>query len=222
MSAPTSLTYAPDVVLDVLELVGGTDFEKTDATSAVITAREAARLGRERAIHWIGRSLEEELPKLNVELRRLEDTPGGSRATVRIAALTTYDSRPQGIRRVDLYMNEIARKHEVLLDAGLEMDLEALVELHLAHEFYHVLEFSSGQSTEKLVPALRVRGLLGMRHKSSRRASEVAANAFARAWAGRGPHPTLVDAVVLVRSGTVSAEPLQRSTIQVLNLLNTL
>lgn len=221
MGAPAGLPYAPDAALDVLELVGGCNLERIEAADAVVAAKEAARIGQKEAADWAGLSLEAELARMGVELRRLGGAPGGEGAGVRVAALTTYDSRPAGTRRVDLYLGEIARKHRALLGAGAEVAPDELVELHLAHEFYHVLEFSSGRRTERLVPAMRVRGLLGARPRPARRSSEVAAHAFARAWLGRGPHPALVDALVLVASGALTAEELRRRTAWALNLLDT-
>lgn len=206
MGAPASLPYASDAVLDLLELVGECDLGRVDAADAVAAARSASRLGRQEAARWAGRPLEGELARMGVEVRRLGDAPGGEGASVRVAALATYDPRPTGTRRVDLYLGEIARKHEVLLGAGAEVGLDELVGLHLAHEFYHVLEFSRDLRTEELVPPVGVRGLLGVRRRPARRAGEVAAHAFARAWAGHGPHPALVDAIVLVASGAASAE----------------
>lgn len=220
MGAPASLLYAPNAVLDLIELTGWRDFAREEPADAVAAAREAARLGRERAADWVGRPLETELEKMGVEVRRLGCAPGGGGASVRVAAFTTYSSRPTGVRRVDLYLDEIARKHEALLDMGAEVSLDDLVGLHLAHEFYHVLEFSDGQRTEELVPMVRVHGLLGVRPRPPRRASEVAAHSFARIWMGRCPHPALVDALVLVASGVVSPEALQGRVNKALDLLN--
>lgn len=221
MASHTSLPYAPDAVLDLLELVGGCNLEGMEAADATAVAKDAAYVGREEAARWVGRPLEGELVRMGVELRRLGDAPGGERASVRVAALTTYDSRPAGMRRVDLYVGEIARKHEALLGLGVEMSLDDLVELHLAHEFYHVLEFSSGRRTERLVPPMRVRGLLGVRSRPARRSSEVAAHAFARAWLGHGPHPVLIDALSLVASGSLAAGELRKRAAWALDLLDT-
>lgn len=221
MASYPSLPYAPDVAFDLLELAGGGNIERVEAADAVVVAKEAARVGREEAARWAERPLEEELERMGVKLRRLGDAPGGEGASVRVAALTTYDSRPAGMRCVDLYVGEIARKHEALLGVGVEMSLDDLVELHLSHEFYHVLEFSSGRRTERLVPPMRVRGLLGVRSRPARRSSEVAAHAFARAWLGHGPHPVLIDALALVASGALATGELRKRVAWALDLLDT-
>ncbi|MDY5271871.1 hypothetical protein [Tractidigestivibacter sp.] len=220
MGAPLCLPYVSDDVLGLLELMGYRGLERAEA-SDVVAAREAALLGRGEAACWVGCSLDSELVEMGVEVRWLGAAPGGDGASVRVAALATYDPRPSGARRVDLYLGEISRKHKVLLGMGVEMGLDDLVGLHLAHEFYHVLEFSRGQRAAGLVPKVRVHGLLGARLRPPRRAGEVAAHAFARALAGHGPHPALVDALVLVGSGVVSAEALLERAARARDLLDT-
>lgn len=77
---------------------------------------------------------------------------------------------------------------------GLRLSRNKALEMHLAHEFFHFLEFSSGQTVSQRLPKLEV-GFLGRfkRHVEVNETCEIAAQAFAKRFCSLEVLPTYYD-----------------------------
>lgn len=77
---------------------------------------------------------------------------------------------------------------------GLRLSRNKALEMHLAHEFFHYLEFSSGQTVSQRLPKLEV-GFLGKlkRRIEVNETCEIAAQAFAKRFCGLEVLPTYYD-----------------------------
>lgn len=181
----------------VLELGRDPSFSRAEKDGIARLVDASLELGRAEARRWRDTDLLAALARRGVLLRRLSGEGPGARAGYTLCALTTFEQGPKKERRVDLYVDVIERKWQTLCERGVEMDADDLLTLHLAHEFYHVLEFSERRMTPDVVGRLPVHGLLGTRMRRIPRTSEIAAHAFARAWTGLEPSPGLIDAIVL-------------------------
>ncbi len=202
--AISSLPYATDDALSVLELLNDRSAASAEPSGLVRVVHAASSLGRREAIRWKGSNLTDELQRAGVEVRCMKSSPNGKGSPVRLAALMVFDRNPGKERHVDLFLDEIARKQKALAICGIEMSLEELVEMHLAHEFYHFVEFFQDRRTVELMPEVRMRGRWIGRHRRLERAGEVGAHAFAKEWTGAVLHPILLDAIVqMVLSGAM-------------------
>lgn len=91
-------------------------------------------------------------------------------------------------------------------DEGREQD--HLVDIHLAHEFYHYLEFKSGRFTnEELEPVEVFRlGSLYAKRSGVAKTSEIAAHAFCKELLRLPCLPNLLDYVYLIGRGELSEQ----------------
>ena len=93
-------------------------------------------LGRGAAAEYMQRDLRAILQQDGVVLNRItQPSPWGMHAQI------CYDKKT---RQVDIFADTARAMAEALDGTGLELGAEQLVELFLAHEFYHWLEYSSG------------------------------------------------------------------------------
>ena len=57
------------------------------------------------------------------------------------------DHRGGKEKKIELFMPDLRRKQQILKENGVETGEQWLIKLHLAHEFYHFLEFiNAGKS----------------------------------------------------------------------------
>lgn len=150
------------------------------------------RMGREAARCCQGAGLEEILGRDGVSVVRVEaPSPSGLHAQI------CYDGKT---RRVDLFCDTARTLSRALEGSGAEQTPRQLEQLFLAHEFYHWLEYSSGQLASEQCervewPVLR----LFRRRAWVRRVDEIAAFAFAKEVCGLPVHPKALDYLFLYR-----------------------
>ncbi|KKO54336.1 hypothetical protein XI25_09015 [Paenibacillus sp. DMB20] len=87
-------------------------------------------------------------------------------------------------------------------------EMDRLVDIHLAHEFYHYLEFKSGRFTnEELEPVEVFRlGSLYTKRSGVAKTSEIAAHAFCKELLRLPCLPNLIDYVYLIGRGELSEQ----------------
>ena len=118
-----------------------------------------------------------------------EETTGAIHSQIR------YDGK---IKKVDIYMSVLTDLEKAMQSIGYEVTLDELVNLHLAHEFYHFLEFYHDCRTyEQLEPlTYRVFGFI-KRTAAVRRTSEISAHMFAKQVSRFPIHPKILDYILL-------------------------
>ncbi len=207
---PDRLPYAPDAVLDVACALGSPCADRADAGELVACALEAGRRGRAAALGLagLGRAPSELLAERGVEVVS-RDRCGCDAAGVWVSALTVRD----GARcHVELFESELAEKGRALRRAGVEIEDAALVELHLAHELYHVLEAVGEVPDPSTLPRVPLCGAFGLRRgRVPAQAGEASAHAFAHALVPAVPHPVLADLVVARELGRGPADEPDRT-----------
>jgi len=197
------MIFVPAEALGMLDLMEDPLFPGLDPEDRVRSIRRSIDIGRACAAQHLGCDPEADLVRAGVVIRRIEDDTVRLDHASRIQAQIFYG--PDACR-VELHMAELLHKQEVLTTYGLDVDLDWVARLHLAHEFYHFLEFSGGRRTGDEVGPIRVRGFLRSRPRVLRSASEIAAHTFAETVTGSPIHPKLTDYLVLVSDGTMTEE----------------
>ena len=195
--------WASDVMLDTAELQRERALATADVDDVRRVAVQAHDLGVSRAAQWCGKDLLECLGHAGVVVSSHKCSPDWSVSGVEIAAYTTRDASGH-VCLIDLFEDVIERKVQGLAAFGVDASMDLVKDLHLAHEFYHYLEFSQLGLTCNSIDAVQVRGLFGRKPHHPSRAGEVAAHAFARACIGFPFHPVLI--VVMSRMGAQGAE----------------
>ncbi len=94
---------------------------------------------------------------------------------------------------------------------GLESiaSFDYIKDIHIAHELYHFLEFTSGEYTQDALPGVTYFKIGGFERKSGvAKASEAAAHIFCMKITGMPFHPKLLDYLCMLDAGEVSYEKL--------------
>lgn len=104
-------------------------------------------------------------------------------------------------------LSEMQQALEALMGHQQSPDMEQLIDIHLAHEFYHYLEYKSGRFTNELLEPIDVLKLGFYTKRSSVvKCSEIAAHAFCKEITGLTYLPNLLDYVYLIENKTMSIE----------------
>lgn len=123
---------------------------------------------------------------------------------------------------VEVYQDSIKALVEHSLWEGNKLTLEQAVEIHLAHEFYHVWEYVTQCSVvEKLDPIQSFSFLRLKRVSHINRCGEVAAHAFAKGLLELTVLPNLYDYLYLIGTKKMTHSAFEDMTVQMGALLGT-
>lgn len=104
----------------------------------------------------------------------------------------------QKIRRADIYLNVLQDIQAAMRDVGYGFSMQELTDLHLAHEFYHFLEFQNDRRTYELLEPLEYRSFGFWKRKAAiRRTSEISAHIFAKNICNFCVHPKILDYILM-------------------------
>ena len=106
-----------------------------------------------------------------------------------------YDDK---IKKIDIYLKSLRKIQEAMKWIQYDISMKELVEVHLAHEFYHFHEFSNNCRTEEMLKPVKYR-ILGVMNRISNvhRTSEIAAHIFAKYSCDFKIHPKVMDYVLM-------------------------
>ncbi|WP_179281290.1 hypothetical protein [Paenibacillus sp. XY044] len=92
--------------------------------------------------------------------------------------------------------------------APQDEELERLVDIHLAHEYFHYLEYRAGQFTNDMLEPVEVfrLGRRLVKRSSIVQCSEIAAHAFCKEMMGLLFLPNVLDYAFLIQNGSLSEE----------------
>ena len=148
--------------------------------------------------------VEHEISSRGFSLTRRYGHSPASRAGYHLCALTTYDGQTGC---VELFVDEIAQKSRLLGACGESARVDGLVRMHLLHELFHAVEFSTDSSVVHDIGELRMKGLFGgrlpRRHRRILMVAEMAAHAFACEAMHPEITPWAVDALCLAAEGSL-------------------
>nr|WP_314638984.1 hypothetical protein [uncultured Olsenella sp.] len=167
--------------------------------------RDALEAGHVAARQWAGKDLLGTLAEHGFLLRQMEagvvDITTRNRMQARLVC-------QQDGGTLDLFMPQLRHKSEVLTAlCGDDMPkdtLSWLIDLHVAHEFFHFLEHREERSVSMRMRPVRIRSLLRVRNRRLSSPSEVAAHTFAYDMAGGPVRPTASDYLVLLADGAMT------------------
>ncbi|SEW26450.1 hypothetical protein [[Clostridium] fimetarium] len=102
------------------------------------------------------------------------------------------------IKKIDIYLKSLRKIQEAMKWIQYDISMKELVEIHLAHEFYHFHEFSNNCRTEEMLKPVKYRIFGVMNRKSNvHRTSEIAAHIFAKYSCDFNIHPKVMDYVLM-------------------------
>lgn len=112
----------------------------------------------------------------------------------------------QSTRKVELFWEYILEKKAAMEWLGYDYSVDEIMEIHLAHEYYHYLEIINDQRTEERLPVLMKKGKLFSHRCYVVAASEIAANIFAMEYCKLPFHPLVMDYAWKLYRGNPSEE----------------
>lgn len=132
---------------------------------------------------------------------------------LKIAASTVFE---QGNCTVMLNEDLISEKYECtkeIPEIG-ESGVDQMMSLHLAHEYFHCLEYLKNGRVYRLLRPARKKGFLGIRECRIRTASEIAAHTFANEVMKPAVPPPVIDYLTMLRQGELSPEVFEKNVMR--------
>lgn len=100
-------------------------------------------------------------------------------------------------------------------------DIEKIIDIHIAHEFYHFLEYRSKKDTADMLSPVTILKI-GKFNKKSKviKTCEIAAHAFCKEYLNLPFHPKALDFIFLINKGEMSYDEFVQYLEYVTNILN--
>lgn len=168
-------------------------------------------LGKKEGIKYQNQDLEEILKENGVRIlyqRGIET----SKTVYSMIQSQIYFTEKE--KTVEIFMKVIEEKQKlikkIIKKLGFNITVEDLKQLHLAHEFYHFLEFTQKQPASRRLPPVK-KQLWGVIPVCShvQRTSEIAAHQFAKEVCSFPFHPKFLDYCYQLEKGAYTEESLK-------------
>lgn len=138
----------------------------------------------------------------------LIDGPG-AKAGGRFRAEIYYDEKIINIMKRSIDQMYDALKNFNFGENGRFISVDNIKDMHIAHELYHLLEFTDGEYTPDLLPPVTRAKIFGFERRSGvSKASEAAAHIFCMRLLDLPFHPKMLDYLCLLNAGEVTREKL--------------
>lgn len=150
-------------------------------------------LGSNAAQSCPKRSLVELFKEANVQLEEAEKS--GRLFSTKLRA--QYEADAKGHSKVVYYRESIEELAE-----SAEISYEKALNVHLAHEYFHCLELRDHHPVNEQLPKVPLPSIFGWKRSATiMRTSEIAANAFAKAFLQLPIMPNFYDYLYLMKTG---------------------
>lgn len=112
-------------------------------------------------------------------------------------------------KKIELFMPDLRRKQQILKENGVETGEQWLIKLHLAHEFYHFLEFTTLGKVGMRLDPVQKKTIFGTVQRPLTTVSEIAAHSFAGRYMKSEILPQMTDYMVMLSEGILPEETLR-------------
>lgn len=112
-------------------------------------------------------------------------------------------------KKIELFMSDLRRKQQILKENGVETGEQWLIKLHLAHEFYHFLEFTTLGKVGMRLDPVQKKTIFGTVQRPLTTVSEIAAHSFAGRYMKSEILPQMTDYMVMLSEGILPEETLR-------------
>lgn len=194
-----NLYFLNDEILSLLELVEDSLFHNIPKEKIKYYINEAVQIGKNLANEYKGKDIESLLRNHGVEVVIKECCESKN---LDIRGEIIFDKEE---KQIIIYKNSINQIIEFLKKHGLSISRKEVYNIHLAHEFYHFLEYSNNDNTNyKLDKIEIVLGRLIKRKATILKTREIAAHAFCKEILNLKFHPKLLDYIYLIESKKIN------------------
>lgn len=196
--------WLDDEILSLLELKEDFLFEKLNKDQIKYYIRESINIGEKIAKGFKNKDIEYLLKKNEVEIVVKEASIGKG---PNLRAEIHFDKK---IKRIVIYKDSIKQIFETVKYLGIEISEENVYKMHLAHEFYHYIEFAHSQYTNEQLDKIICFSLGPIKRKSTiLKTREIAAHAFCKEFLKLKFHPKALDYIFLIAGNAKFADELK-------------
>ncbi|TGY43389.1 hypothetical protein E5347_00855 [Clostridium sartagoforme] len=200
-----NLYYLNDEILSFLELKEDIVFHKIPKNKIRYFLNEASNIGRKEAKKYKDITLEKLLKDNGVEVI-IEETCPTKKLDIRGEII--FDKKE---KKITIYKNSIDQLYKSLNESGFKVSREKVYQIHLAHEFYHFLEFKNKKNTNELLEKVETISIGPIKRKSSiLKTREIAAHSFCKELLNLKFHPKLMDYLFLIETKKVDKNDFKR------------
>lgn len=193
-----------DLPLSLMELRRDPMYRRIPEERRLWYAERSLRDGREAVEGTEPLAIGELLERAGIDVR-IEGASGGMFGSALRAQIDWTGKVP----RIVVYresMRQLAEAASAFPGTFGELTAEAAADIHLAHEYYHWLEYARGAFTAERLDPVEIRFGPWKRKASVRQCGEIAAHAFAKRLL-KLPHlPNLLDYLYLMHIGELNKE----------------
>jgi hypothetical protein len=183
--------------LGFLELKKSSVFAKIPQTGYSDYVDRSLDAGARAAEEFIGRDIRDVLKEYDIKIeqgvQKSKNTPVRLRADINFSKKHT-----SMIRIYEDSIRSIARDCNPAVAKKFRLSPDQIVNVHLAHEFFHYLEFLNDDPVSAQLPKVQIFKILGWKYRVDVvQCSEIAANAFAKSVCGTRVLPNYYDFIYL-------------------------
>lgn len=163
---------------------------------------QSLMLGMEAAYRQLehGTDILELVKENGIKLVRRSECTAGQQSALR----SEIEYREEG-STIIVYMDSIRSLYanaSEFAPPGIALQADEVFKMHVAHEFYHYLEFASGKTTSQRLPKAEIAWMGKLkRHIELSETCEIAAQAFAKRFCGLKVLPTYYDLLLIKTRG---------------------
>jgi hypothetical protein len=208
-----------DEVLALCELSNDLLYYKIPKDKLLYYISESLAIGKKSANQWKGQSIRKLCEEKNIQIHYIRESKKTYGVSFR--AQVEMDKKQTTIFIYEGSIRELAKNSGLHQEKPLSYD--AALDIHLAHEFFHYLEYISDKFvSEQLEQIVTIRLPFITKKAYINRCSEIAAHAFTKELLGLEHLPNLYDYYYLINSGQmkqVDFEQMIKKKEELLNLL---
>ena len=205
-----------DRVLALMEISNDLLYSKIPRKKLSYYADRSLSAGREAASQYLGKDILKLYRENGITIRYCDKAPGLYGVVLRGQAVMGKDEC-----RVELYRDSIVElaRHSGGRESA-PLTAEEAERVHLAHEFYHFLEYKEGRTiSEKLDRVVIMKAFRWQRTACVNRCSEAAAHSFAKTLLNLPCLPNLYDYCYLMGTGKLKPSDFEAFTARMGALL---
>jgi len=187
-------------VLAMCELSGDLLYHKIPRDRLGYYVDASLLAGRKAAAHYAGRRIQDIYRDSNVQIQYAGSGKQSYGVILRGQSVMGKDGC-----RVEVYKDSIEALAANSTWEGSSLTPEQALEVHLAHEYFHIWEYRTGHSiTDELEPIVSLQVLGFQRRSHIHKCGEIAAHAFAKELLGLSCLPNFYDYLYLMNTGKMT------------------
>lgn len=204
-SMPNILNRLNDEVLAYAELKNDLVFHKIPKDKVNYYINQSLLLGEEKAKKYKALDLTKMCNDNGVKVEIVKES--GKFYSVQFRAEISFSKKENVIKIYESSLVDLMNSCNKIASTEDKLSYQDVINIHLAHEFYHFLEYKEKQYTNEVLEPISTFELLNFKKKSSvLKCSEIAAHKFCKDVLGLRYLPNIYDYLYLVEVGEISLE----------------